>query len=144
MASSNFPQRKSAGAGGMTGGDTSLLDGPPPTPAAPQGMSLPPGGNALGQAAMPSFEELAGPMTAGTPGRAFTPEIAMGLMTSGETIASMLDSFASIAPDFATDFALLKQQLQMVMGKILLKSGQTASPTMTGNNFPGGGFTSGF
>lgn len=143
MAAGGFPQRKAAGAGGMTGGDESLLDGPPPTPVAPQGMTLPPGGGAASTPFPSSFAELAGPMTAGSPGRALSPEIAMGMMQSGETIASMLDSFASIAPDVAMDFAMIKQLLQQALGKVLLKSGQTASPTAAGNGFPGGGFLSG-
>lgn len=67
----------------------------------------------------------------------------MGLLTMGETIAGSFDSMASIAPECATDFAMLKDLLSRTMGKILLKSGQTASIAAAGNQFPGGGFSSG-
>ena len=140
MAGGGFPQRKSQGAGGMAATDTAMLDGPPPSPAMPQGgQALPPGG----AQPMPSFEQMAEPLTAGTPGRAVSPEVSMGMMTSAETIAGMFDSMASIAPDCANDFTMLKQLLQQTMSKILLKSGQTASPSAAGLQFPGGGFQSG-
>lgn len=137
-----FPQRKSQGAGAVAGSETGLLDAPPPTPVAPQGMQVPPGGNAAA-APMPSFDELAPPLTAGSPSRALSPEISMGLMTMAETIAGTFDSMASVAPDCATDFAMLKDLLSRTMGKILLKSGQTASVASAGNQFPGGGYTGG-
>ena len=143
MASPQFPQRKSAGAGGMTGGDASLLDSPPPTPVAPDGMQVQPGGNAAA-APMPSFDQLAQPLTAGSPGKVLSPEISMGLMQMGETIAGTFDSMASIAPECAMDFAMLKDLLQRTLGKILVKSGQTASVSAAGNQFPGGGYSGGY
>lgn len=140
MAASSFPTRKSQGAGGMTGagGPTSVLDGPPPSPAQPQAQMMP--GQ---QPAMPSFQEMAQPLTAGTPGRATSPEVAMGVMQSATVIYSMLDSMASIAPDLANEFALQKDLLQRTMAKLLLNGGQPAAPNSPGMNFPGGGFQSG-
>lgn len=140
MASSGFPERKSSGAGGMTSPAGSVLDGPPPSPAMAQADStLQPGQ----PQAFPSFQEMAQPMTAGTPGRATTPEVAMGVMQSAEAISGMFDSMASIMPDLANDFALLKDLLQRTMGKLLVNGGQPASPNAPGLNFPGGGFASG-
>lgn len=121
-----------------SGGPSSILDGPPPSPAQPDTMMVP--GQ---QPAMPSFGEMAQPLTAGTPGRATTPEIAMGLMQSATAIYGMLDSMASIAPDLATDFALQKDLLQRSMAKLLVNGGQPSSPGSPGLNFPGGGFASG-
>jgi hypothetical protein len=135
-----FPQRKAMGSGSMTStGDQSILDGAPPSPVAPEGMQMPP----AGPPQMPSFEQLAQPMTIGSPSRALSPEVAMGMMSVAETIYGSFDSMASMAPDLANDFAMLKDFLQRTMGKLLLKSGQTASPTSAGSNFPGGGFSSG-
>jgi hypothetical protein len=142
MAGSGFPQRKSQGAGGMTaaapGNDT--LDGPPPSPAMQGAQPMQPGG---GAAPMPSFAQMAQPLTAGTPGRATSPEIAMGIMQSAETIYSMYDSMASIAPDLANDFALMKDLLQRTMAKLLVNSGANAGANSTGLNFPGGGYATG-
>ena len=138
MAGGGFPQRKAQGAGGMTSADSSVLDGPPPSPVMPQG-----GGQMVpGQPApMPTdFAQMAQPLTIGSPGRAISPEVSMGMMSTAESIYNVFDSMASIAPDMANDFALLKNMLQQTMGKLLVKSGQTASPVSAGSNFPGGGF----
>lgn len=148
MASpSPFPQRKSAGAGGMTapGVGQEALDGPPPSPVMAQAGGGMPGGGLVpgGAPQMPSFGEMSQPLTAGTPGRATSPEVAMGIMQGAETIYGMLDSMASIAPDLATDFALQKDLLQRTMAKLFVKSGQPASAASPGMNFPGGGFASG-
>lgn len=140
MASSGFPQRKSQGSGGMTSPGGSQLDGPPPSPAMSQAdPTLTPGQPQQ----FPSFQEMAQPMTAGTPGRATTPEVAMGVMQSAEAISGMFDSMASIVPDLANDFTLLKSMLQQTMGKLLVNGGQPASPNAPGLNFPGGGYLSG-
>jgi len=140
MAASTFPQRKSQGSGGMTSNQGSILDGPPPSPAMAQAdPTLTPGQPQQ----FPSFGEMAQPLTAGTPGRATTPEVAMGVMQSAEAISGMFDSMASIVPDLANDFALLKDLLQRTMGKLLVNGGQPASSNAPGLNFPGGGFLSG-
>jgi hypothetical protein len=139
MAASGFPTRKSQGAGGMTsGGMSSVLDAPPPNPTGAD-QPLQPGA----QPQMPSFGEMAQPLTAGTPGRATTPEVLMGAMSSLETISGMYDSLASIIPDLAADFAMLKDLQQRVAAKLLTKGGQPASPMSTGLNFPGGGYERG-
>jgi hypothetical protein len=138
-AGSPFPQRKSQGSGSMTSADSSPLDGPPPSPVMPMdGGQMTPGQPAQ----MPTDFAAMGsaPLTIGSPGKAVSPEVSMGMMSTAESISNTFDSMASIAPDLATDFALLKQLLQQTMGKLLLKSGQTASPASAGSNFPGGGF----
>lgn len=67
----------------------------------------------------------------------------MGAMSSLETIAGLYDSLASIIPDLASDFAMLKSLQQQVAAKLLTKGGQPSSPTSTGLNFPGGGWERG-
>ena len=139
-----FPQRKSFGAGGMTspGAGQDLLDGPPPSPVMPPGggSQLQPG---AGPQPMPSFAQMAQPLTAGTPGRAVSPEIATGIMQTAETIYGILDSMASIAPDLANDFALQKDLLQRTMAKLMVSGGQMGMGTSPGLNFPGGGYAGG-
>lgn len=151
MASSGFPQRKSSGAGGMTAEDSSPLDSAPPSPMAPNGMQLP-GGQISpqslgGPGGLPStpgmMSEVAQPLTAGSPGQVLTPDIAMGLMSTAQTMYSSFDAMASIVPDLANDFAMMKVLLQDTMAKVVLKSGATASVASAGNGFPGGGFASG-
>lgn len=139
MASGGFPQRKSSGGGGLAGSSGSQLDGPPPSPAMPEQTQLQPGV----QPPMPSFSEMAQPLTAGTPGRAVAPETAVGILQSAETMYGLLDSFASIVPDLAADFALQKDLLQRTMAKLVVNSGTVAPPASTGLNFPGGGFAAG-
>jgi hypothetical protein len=95
----------------------------------------------LGSMPMPS--EFSRPMTAGSPGSITSPETLMGIMSSMETIAGMYDAMASVLPDLATDFALLKDLGQRTMAKLLLKGGQPAAPNSTGLMFPGGGFDRG-
>lgn len=143
MAASGFPQRKASGAGGMTapGAGQEQLDGPPPSPvmANAGGGTLDPGT----QPQMPSFAQMSQPLTAGSPGRATSPEVLMGMMQGAETIYGMLDSMASISPDLANDFALQKDLLQRTMAKLVVKSGMPGAPASPGLNFPGGGFASG-
>lgn len=140
MASSGFPQRKSQGSGGMTSPSGSQLDGPPPSPVMANAQAPVPG---QAPAPMPSFAEMAQPLTAGTPGRAVSPEIAMGIMQSAETMYGMLDSIASIIPDLANDMALQKDLLMRSMSKLVTNTGPTGRPGSPGVNFPGGGFAGG-
>lgn len=138
MAAGSFPQRKplSQSNSAQPGGSSSQLDAPPPNPvmAPTEGM---------GPQQMPTFSEMARPMTAGTPGQATSPEILVGLMQTMTTIAGMYDSAASIVPELANDFALLKDLQERTMAKLLIKGGQPASPASPGLNFPGGGFETG-
>lgn len=148
MAASSFPQRKASGAGGMTspGAGQEALDGPPPSPVMAQatnGGQMQPGMPMGGQQQMPSFSQMSQPLTAGTPGRAVSPEIATGMMQAAQTIYGMLDSFASMVPDLANDFALQKDLLQRAMAKLFEASGQNGAPGASGTNFPGGGFSTG-
>lgn len=137
-----FPQRSAYGAGAMTAGGAGAqqLDGPPPSPVMPQG-GMPQMGGQTPQ--MPSFGEMAQPMTAGTLGRAVAPEIAAGILQSAQVIAGMFDSIASVVPDLATDMALQKDLLMRAMGKLFENSGVSGAPGSTGLNFPGGGFAGG-
>ncbi len=139
MAMSGFPSRKSAGAGGMTSPADAMLDTPPPSPAFAQAPPPTPGQ----QPEMPSFDQLAPPATPGTPGRAVSPEILMGLLSSMQTVEGIFDSAAGILPDLATDFALLKELLNRTVGKMVVHNGQGASPSAVGSQFPGGGFLGG-
>lgn len=127
------------------GAGASQLDGPPPSPFMPPGtpQTLAPGMAAGTPMGMPSFGEMAAPLTAGTPGRALAPEIALGVYQGTETIYGMLDSFASIVPDLATDYALIKDLLLRTTAKLVTNSGVSPAPASTGTNFPGGGFLSG-
>lgn len=123
----------------MTSGVSEILDQPPPNPSAPMngGMMQP------GQATpFPSFAEMAQPVTAGTPGKQLTPEILMGVMQGLTAVEGIWDSAASILPDLAADFAMLKDLQQRVAAKIVMKGG-AAPATATGLNFPGGGFDRG-
>lgn len=142
MASSSFPQRKAFGSGALTspGAGQEILDGPPPSPVMTNAGGMPSGG---APQAMPSFAQMSQPMTAGSPGRAVSPEVSMGIMQTCETIYGLLDSMASIAPDLANDFALQKDLLQRTMAKLLTTSGTPGSPGAPGMNFPGGGFSAG-
>jgi len=128
-----------------SGGMTSQLDGPPPSPFMPPGtpQTLSPGMPAGTPTPMPTFAQMAEPLTAGTPGRALAPEIALGVYQGTETIYGMLDSFASIVPDLATDYALVKDLLLRTTAKLVTNSGVSPAPASTGTNFPGGGFLSG-
>ncbi len=105
-----------------------VLDGPPPSPGAESGMS--PGMN-LGQVA------------GYVPTDQMPPEILTGIMKSGQTMVSMLDSFAQAVPELAPDFAAAKTQLQIALAKVLQAGAGPASPQGTGSNFPGGGFDQG-
>lgn len=143
MAGSGFPQRKSQGAGGMTapGAGQEQLDGPPPSPVMANAGQLQPG---AAPQPMPSFAQMSQPLTAGSPGRAVSPEVSMGIMQTSETIYGLLDSMASIAPDLANDFALQKDLLQRTMAKLLVQGGTgSSSAGNPGLNFPGGGFAQG-
>lgn len=141
MAAGGIPQRSSFGSGAMTagGGMSSVLDGPPPNPVDQGTQPLQPGQTPP----QPSFAEMAAPLTAGSPGRATTPEVLMGVMNSLESMANMYDSMASVIPDLAPDFAMLKDLQQRLAAKLLVKGGQPASPVSTGLNFPAGGFEMG-
>lgn len=137
MASPGFPSRKAQGSGAMTSGVSEVLDQPPPNPTQPMQMPQP-----GGQTPFPSFSDMAAPLTAGSPGKQLSPEILMGVMQSLSAVEGIWDSAASILPDLAADFAMLKDLQQRVAAKIVVKGG-TAPATATGNNFPGGGFDRG-
>ena len=137
MASPGFPTRKAQGSGGMTSAMPEILDGPPPSPTMPQGGPVP------GQATpFPSFAQMAPPITAGSPGQQLSPEILMGIIQGLGAVEGIWDSAASLLPDLAADFAMLKDFQQRIAAKIVVKGG-TPAATSTGNSFPGGGFDRG-
>lgn len=142
MAGSGFPNRKSSGAGGMTspGAGQEQLDGPPPSPVMANAQPPVPGG---GPAQFPSFAQMSQPLTAGTPGRATSPEVAMGILQSAEAVFGLLDSIASIIPDLANDMMLQKDLLQRSMAKLTINTGASGAGQSAGLNFPGGGFARG-
>lgn len=111
MPSNLFPAARGASGPANGGMGSSVLDGPPPSPVNPnfsaimgQGMSGGPG---------------AGPRTS----RELDPEILMGLLKSGETIASMIDDMASMVPDLAQDLAGAKDLLLRAMAKLTVLTG---------------------
>lgn len=136
MGSPAFPQRKAYGSGAMTSATSSILDGPPPSPTAPGGLD--PGA----QVQFPALQDLAQPMTAGSPGKQLSPQILTGILEAMTSIEGMWDSMASMLPTLATDFAMLKDLQQRVGAKIVVNGG-VPSTTAIGNNFPGGGFERG-
>lgn len=138
MAAPPFPQRKSSGSGSTSNPISEQMDGPPPSPAFPQGGQVSPGQ----QTPFPSMGQMSAPMTAGTPSAATSPEILQGLVQGMTAIEGMWDSMASVVPAFAADFAMLKDLQQRLMAKLAVNGAQPMA-TALGNNFPGGGFDRG-
>lgn len=104
------------------GGDTDTLNTPPPAPAQP--LAGPPPG-------------LSGPGSIQS--GLLPPEVLTGLLQVGKTMGDQLDTFAQIAPDLAPDVSVLKDQLQRLLGKLLVAGGTAASPTSLPSPFAGGG-----
>jgi hypothetical protein len=125
----------------MQGGDSAMLNGPPPSPAQPP---LPPmpgdpsmmGGPALGPAGP------GGPMP-GTPSGLIPPEILTGITQRLAQIDQDLDTFAQVTPDQAAILLQVKEMLKAYMGALLVAGSQPASPTAPGAAFPGGGLDRG-
>lgn len=104
----------------IQGGSLSLLDGPPPSPATA----------GLGQLA-------AGASTpANVPP---TPDVLDGMMQTAASVANVLDTFGQMLPEFAPDFALVRDQLQSVLAKVVSAGGGKLASTRTGTPFPGSG-----
>lgn len=117
------------GPGALPG--SSPLDGPPPAPGMGSGE---PGG-------MPTLSGLAAPMPITS--ASLPPEILTGIVQSCDKIKGMFDAFAQVTPDLAMDWDLCKTVLDKALGKVLASGGGPASPTATGGQFPGGGFSAG-
>lgn len=77
------------------------------------------------------------------PSSQMPPEILQGVMSSAQTIGSMLDSFAQVAPDLGMEFAAIKDALQQVLAKLMMNGAPPMSPTASGQQFPGGGMDRG-
>lgn len=97
------------------------LDAPPPSPQAGGGM--------------PGVTGLAAPLR---PGSAMPPEILTGALAVGEKINDQIDALSQVAPDIAPDLQMLKEQLQMILAKLLIAGGQSTAPSNPGPNFTGG------
>lgn len=137
MAAPPMPQRKSSGSGAMSNPSGSVLDGPPPSPAFPQGQQVQPG-----EAQLPSFAQMSQPLTPGSPTAATSPEVLQGVSAGMASIEAMWDSMAGVVPAFAADFAMLKDMQQRLMAKLAVQGAQPMANAL-GNNFPGGGFDRG-
>lgn len=111
----------------------SPLDGPPPSP---QGL----GGGPTGQPNEFSLQALAPPQV---PSTQMPPEILTGIMQAAQQVAGLFDSFAQVTPDLAADWAALKDQLALVLAKLMQAGSSPTSPTATGSAFPGGGIDRG-
>lgn len=118
----------------MQGGDSQMLDAPPPNPVQPlaptAGMQDTRGLQGLGGASA-------------IPSGMLPPEILAGLMQSASQIDQQLDTFAQVAPDLGAEWAQIKALLQKAMGQLLVAGGQPPSPTATGSPFPAGGLDRG-
>lgn len=99
-------------------GPAALLDGPPPHPQ----MQSPMGGPGAGGVA---------------PGRTLPPEVLLGLISSGNTIAEMLDTVSQMAPDIAAEFAMAKDLVQRGLAKLMTAGGGIAPPSPMTGPIPG-------
>jgi len=111
----------------------SVLDGPPPNPAL-----------ATGQNPGTSLATLAGgqdgAMSTAAPSGQLPPEVMKGILEATQGMSETLDSFAEITPQWAADWAAVKQSLMAAMAKVVGAGAPPVSPTNAGPNFPGGGF----
>lgn len=121
---------------GTLGG--SALDGPPPSAALAQGAATgtPPNPGGPGVAGM-------GVQPLSVSSGQMPPEVLTGVLQGGESMSTMLDSFAQILPDLGQDVAMVKQALLALMAKVLQAGASPTSPVSTGNQFPGGGLDKG-
>lgn len=113
------------------GGDSAMLNAPPPNPAQPLAPSAGMQGSVAGLAGMP------------IPSGMIPPEILGGMMSRGDSISQELQAFAQITPDLAADWMMIDDLLKRTLGKLLVAGAPTASPTAPGSPFPGGGLDRG-
>lgn len=118
--------------GGMAfdspGGDSNVLNAPPPNPAQPLAPTAGMQGSVAGLAGSPQI-----------PSGMIPPEVLGGMMQVAQQLDAHLDTFAQITPDLAADWLAIKDMLQRAMGKLLVAGGQAPSPTAPGASFAGGG-----
>jgi hypothetical protein len=66
------------------------------------------------------------------------PEILTGLTSAATQIAQLLDSFAQVTPDKASQLALIKDLLQQYLADLMTAGAGPMTPTASGSSFPGG------
>jgi hypothetical protein len=116
----------------VAGGDSQMLDQPPPNPAQP---------SANGQNLPSSIGGLSG--ASPVPSGLLPPEILAGAMQVAAKINDELSSLAQVAPDLGADWSQIQTLLQTAMSKLLVAGAQPPSPTATGSQFAGGGMDRG-
>lgn len=121
----------------MQGGDSSMLNAPPPSPD--QGALPPVEGDPSMQGTMAG---LGGEMP-GTPSGLIPPEILTGITQRLTQIDQDLDAFAQVTPDQAAVLLQVKEMLKQYMGALLVAGSQPSSPTAPGPAFAGGGIDRG-
>lgn len=86
-----------------------------------------------------SLEAIAPPV----PAAQLPPEVLTAIIQSAQKISSMFDSYAQVTPDMAADWGMLKEQLTVVLAKLMQQGAGATSPTASGPQFMGGGFDRG-
>lgn len=108
----------------------SALDGPPPSPATETGMS-------------PGTSPALGSLVPPIPASGLPPQMLQGMMQAGESVISIIDSFAQAAPDVSPEAALAKDAFMTLLAKLAQAGAPPTSSQAPGPGFPGGGFDRG-
>lgn len=111
---------------------STALDQPPPTGTPMDGV---PSGAPF------SMQGLAGQQS--IPSTQIPPEVLTGLTASAQKISEMLDSFAQVTPDKASQLAMIKDMLQQYLADLMTAGAGAIAPTASGSAFPGGGMDRG-
>ncbi len=111
-------------------GGYSALDGPPPSPATETGMS-------------PGTSPALGSLVPPIPSHGLPPQMLQGMMSAGQSMIEMLDSFAQAAPDVSQQVAITKEALMTLLATLAQAGAPPTSPQAPGPGFPGGGFDRG-
>ncbi len=77
------------------------------------------------------------------PSNKLPPEVLTGLTAAAQKINELLDSFAQVTPDKASQLAMMKDMLQQYLADLMTAGAGPISPTATGPAFPGGGMDRG-
>ncbi len=100
-----------------------LLDGPPPSPA-------------VGQPPTPSPASLI-PPSGGAGGAGLPPDVLRGTLQSVDTIGKMLDSFAALFPQSASQFSMIKDLLSSAFAGLLNDGSAAGVGVAPSRPFPG-------
>lgn len=111
---------------------SAALDQPPPPPG-------PMGGQPSGPFSMTGMAGGAPSI----PSNQLPPEVLTGVTASAQKIAEMLDSFAQVTPDHASELAMIKDMLQQYLASLMTAGAGAITPTASGSAFPGGGMQRG-